>query len=673
TKPQNPAFLLHLAVAQFRSKRIDDAKATLERLLSFHPHDAVAAFHLGLVHEVDADLDAAELAFRHALDLRPQYVEASIRLGLLLQGRGRFGQALLPLLAAWDRQRPQLAEPIARALLETGQFARALEFCDIATRFAPQRGQSWLVRGIALRRLGQAHAAREALARALELGPESALGLCEFGCNARELGRFDEGQRALALAKALAPMWSVPRWLHDLAIPVLPSDRDQVLASLQHYESSITALIGDIESDTPGARTGALDGLERTLPFSLHYLPVDTTAATLRFGDLAAVVVRETADPSLRAATQWIARAHGGRLRVGIVSCELRRHTIMRYFGGWLDGLNAERIDLHVWHLGTVRDEVSDRIAARVGAFHHLPLMPTLELATHIRAAQLDVLVYLEVGMDSRAQVLGSLRLAPAQCAAYGHPVTTGLHEIDWFISGEAMEPDSAQAHYRERLALLPGLGVVPEMPPPPGDGSWLQREQGRPLVLCLQSLFKLVPEFDEAIARIVAATDAQVVLFEFPQALGARYLERLGGVFTRHGLSLQRSVRIVGRKSHADYLGAIAASDLVVDSMGFSGGATSLDALSVATPVVTIEGEFMRGRQTAAMLRMVGVEELIATDVDDYVAIVVGLCADVTRRDEFRSRIAAKAARLFADDRVVPALEQFLFRAAEAAAKRSP
>lgn len=671
-QPESPAFLLHLAVAQFRGRQSQAAKGTLEELLRLHPLDAVAAFHLGLVHELDGDLDAAERDFRRALAVRHDYLEAHLRLGLLLQARGRFEQALGPLLAAWHPQRPQLAEPIARALLETGQFARAIEFCELATHVAPQRGQPWLVRGIALRRLGQARVAQEALARALELGPESALALCEFGCNARELGQFDAGQQALARAVALAPDWSVPRWLHDLAIPVLPENRDQALSALQRYERAVSTLINELDDDTPGVRSGALDGLERTLPFALHYLPADATAATLRFGDLAAAVARAVVDPELLAAPDWVPLAHGGRLRVGVVSCELRRHTIMRYFGAWLERLDRERIDLHVWHLGAVRDEVSDGVAANAVAFHHRPLMPTLELAAQIRAAQLDVLVYLDVGMDSRAQMLGSLRLAPVQCAAYGHPVTTGLHAIDWFLSSAAMEPDGAQAHYRERLECLPGLGVVPERPPPPGDGTWLEREAGRPLLLCLQSLFKLVPDFDEAVARIVAQTDAQIVFFEFPQALSAHYFERLGRVFARHGLSLQRSVRIVGRRSHADYLGAIASCDLVLDSIGFSGGATSLDALSVATPVVTIEGAFMRGRQTAAMLRIVGADALIAENLDGYVAIAVDLCKEPSRRAALRTTIAAGSPRLFSDDRVVPALEQFLFRVAAAASKRS-
>ncbi|MBR0347241.1 MAG: hypothetical protein IJI03_18485, partial [Rudaea sp.] len=117
----------------------------------------------------------------------------------------------------------------------------------------------------------------------------------------------------------------------------------------------------------------------------------------------------------------------------------------------------------------------------------------------------------------------------------------------------------------------------------------------------------------------------------------------------------------IVPRRAYAEYLGAVAAADLVLDSIHFSGGSTSLDVLSLGTPLVTLEGKRMRGRQTAGMLRMLGVEELIAADADAYVELAVGLAADRARRDDLRRRLLAKQDLLFSDARVMPALEAFL------------
>ncbi len=660
---------LQLAVAEFRCGDRHAARANLEHLLAAHPGEASAAFHLGLLDEIDGDDAAAERRFALTLDLQANHAEAAARLGLLLQRQGRFAESSQALLRAWSPQRHELAVPIARAFLESADFARAIEFADLAIAQSPQGAEGWLVRGIALRRTGEPLEAGIALAHANRLAPGNPFILCELGCNARDLGDFARGQNAIASARVAAPGWHVPRWLHALGLPTMPADEAEAHAAVVAWSGGVDGLIADLEADVGDLRRSALDGLERCLPFALHYLPFDTTAATWRYGDLVDTVLRHAVAPGLRSRPDWRALAHGGRLRVGFVSCELREHTVMRYFAAWLEGLDPSAIELHAWHLGSVRDAVSERIAARAAAFRQVPDMPTLELAAEIRACQLDVLVHLEIGMDPRIQILGGLRLAPVQCAAYGHPVGTGLREIDFFLSGDAMEPANAQQHYRERLVRLPGLGVVPSRPPQPGKDSGLSREPGRPLLLCLQSLFKLVPAFDGMLARIVAATDAQVIFFESPAALAPRFLERLGRAFATHRLALDRHVQVVGRRSHADYLGGIAAADLVLDSTGFSGGATSLDALSVGTPIVTLEGEFMRGRQSAAMLRLLGADELVAADADAYVDLAIALCRDEALRDSLRARLRANAARLFADDEVLPALHAFLFDAARSSA----
>lgn len=659
-----PATRLQLAVAEFRGGDLGAARTTLEALVDAHPDDVVAMFHLGLVSESVGDDEAAARWYARTLERAPRHVEAAFRHARLLQRQHRFAESLRVLDPAFDARQPVLAGPIARACLETGDIVRARECAEIAVRHAPN-AEAWLLLGIVLRQCGLAAAAEDALQRAYALAPEHPLLLCELGCNARDLGEFERGQGLLARARERAPDWHVPRWLHDPGLPQLPASEAEIDRALDAWGRGIDALIDDLEANRAGMRRSALDGLARTRPFALHYLPRDTTSASLRFGDLAACVVRHAVEDGLRKPLDWRALDHGGRLRVGFVSCEMRTHTVMRYFAGWLEGLDTDAIEMHAWHLGAIRDATSNRIAARAHAFHHQPLATTQELARHLREARLDVLVHLDVGMDDRPQVLASLRLAPVQCAAYGHPVTTGLHEVDWFLSGEAMEPADARHHYRERLERLPGLGVSFARVSAPPTATALPREQGRPLLLCLQSLFKLVPAFDDMLARIAVASQARIVLFESPRALSPRFLARARAAFERRGIDIDDHVEIVDRRSHDDYLALVAGADLVLDSIHFSGGATSLDALGVGTPVITLDGEFMRGRQTAAMLRLCGVDDLVAATTDAYVDLAIALCRDAPRRAELRTRILQGADALFERTDVLPALEAFLWRVA--------
>ena len=114
----------------------------------------------------------------------------------------------------------------------------------------------------------------------------------------------------------------------------------------------------------------------------------------------------------------------------------------------------------------------------------------------------------------------------------------------------------------------------------------------------------------------------------------------------------------------YPDFLAGIAAATLVLDSPGFSGGATSLDAISMGTPIVTFSGSSARARQTSAMLTVAGAPELIARDADDYVRIAVELCGDEVRREGLRQRLRANSDALFENHEGVSGLERFLIEA---------
>ncbi len=361
----------------------------------------------------------------------------------------------------------------------------------------------------------------------------------------------------------------------------------------------------------------------------------------------------------------WQPRAHGGRVRVGIVSSHLMRHTVSNYFHALLCGLDAQRFEVRVWYSGQLRDDSTDGLAARVAAFEYVD-DDVLTSAGRIRDTQLDVLIYPEIGMDPRHHALASMRLAPVQCVLYGHPATSGLANVDYFISGEVLEPADAERHYRERLVCLPGIGAKPRVPPAPGNGDWYAREaQARPLLLCLQNHLKLEPGFDTVLARVAIATQSRIGFFSRNPSLVRRFRERIEGAFANAGADPARYLAFLPVQSYPDYLAGIACAPLVLDSPWFSGGATSLDALSVGTPVLAFEGTMARGRQTSGMLRVLGVEELIATSADDYVEKATALSADAQRRGALREKILQHKSALFDNAAAVTAFANFVENAA--------
>jgi predicted O-linked N-acetylglucosamine transferase (SPINDLY family) len=103
----------------------------------------------------------------------------------------------------------------------------------------------------------------------------------------------------------------------------------------------------------------------------------------------------------------------------------------------------------------------------------------------------------------------------------------------------------------------------------------------------------------------------------------------------------------------------------VVIDTVRWSGGNTSLDALAAGTPVVTLPGRFMRGRQTAAMLRIIGLGELVAATAEDYVRLAVEAARDRDRNQGLRAAIRAGRGALFERREPIAALEEALLRMA--------
>lgn len=178
-------------------------------------------------------------------------------------------------------------------------------------------------------------------------------------------------------------------------------------------------------------------------------------------------------------------------------------------------------------------------------------------------------------------------------------------------------------------------------------------------LYLFPHSPFKIHPDNDALVARVLAADPGGVlVTFAGQTAEATRAIgERLRATA---GIDAARMV-VLPAMGHHDYLRVNCACDALLDTLHWSGGNTSLDALACGLPMVTLPGALMRGRQTAAMLQMAGVPEQVARDADDYVRIAVRLGTDPVWRSGSSVRLVAGAAAVFDRREPIEALARFL------------
>ena len=644
------------------------AIADLEGVLALAPRDAQACNELGILRADVGETQRALDCFRRAVALEPGYARA------------------------WNN--------VGNAERAAGHAAAAEAACERATTVDPNYALAFANLGALRRDRGDDAGADAALTRALSLDPAQRVALLALAGLRRQQGALDaaitlytrSAQRDpgdanvflqlagtlserddLAAARAaydtaLARDPSMLRALIGaaLTLPMVPGSPAAVAAARAAYAQGLARL----EEELP-ARAGALSA-ERAVDelrwtnFLLAYQGEGDRALQTRYGDLVARVVTERAPELSRPPAR---RGRTGKVRVGFLSAFFRDGTVGRYFERWITDLPRERFEVHLVHLSPDRDDLTTRLAARADVFHACPRWRPAQIAPRVREAALDVLVYPEVGMDSTTFAVASLRLAPRQCAAWGHPVTTGLASLDAFFTCAAMEPDDGDEHYREPLVRLPGLGTryaAPAMPPAAAREDFGLPEDP-PLLLCPQSLFKIHPDNDALFAQVLAAAPrAHLVLFEGRHpALTAAYLARLDGALGAVGLSRAGRVHVLPQCAHADYLRLNALCDVMLDTLHWSGGNTSLDAVAAGLPIVTLPGRFMRGRQSAGMLSLMDVRDTIAPDADAYVRIAARLARERAWRDDISARLAARRDTLFDDPRPIAAWRDALERLA--------
>ncbi len=596
--------------------------------LALDPAHARTWNNLGSALWTTGSLADAAAAFERASEIDPNYAHAFANLGTALRDLGRNADAEQALERAIAINPAQVNALTALAAMRqrNERLADAIKLYALAAKYSPADAEVCV-------QLGRALAEADDLAGARRV--------------------FDEGaRRNPAVLRA--------QMGRQLLLPNVYVDEGDVARARSGYEQGLQ----ELERELPAAAQG-LDGETRLdrlrwSNFLLAYQGDDDLALQKRYATLMTTVLGAQPDPSP-------AHRDGGRLRIGFVSSFFRDGTVGRYFASWITGLDRTRFEVAVYHLHAADDRLIGELRAASDLFRHLPRRTPAQVARTIREDAPDVLVYPELGMDATTFILAALRLAPLQCAGWGHPVTTGHAAIDLYFSSGVMEPEDGDAHYSEKLVRLPGIGTQYRMPVAPQDASRasLGLPQDRTLFLCPQSLFKIHPRDDalfvDVLARIPRAT---LVLFNgLNPYITSRFHTRFERALQAAGIDAAGRVIWLPGMRHDQYLRVNSVCDAMLDTTRWSGGNTSLDAIAAGLPIVTLPGRYMRARQSAGMLKAMGVDALVARDADDYLALAARIAEDGAWRDEQAMALRERRGAIFDDAAPLAAFADAILR----------
>jgi CRISPR-associated protein Csy1 len=645
------------------------AEERFSRVVASMPGWAPGWMALGRVRMDAGRIAQAEVAFRAACGAGPGNARAWNNLGVALERQERFEDAAEAFARAVALDPRYALATLNLARMRDGRDTdAALALAESAVRAEPRLAEAWLLLSdIHRRRLALAHALT-----ALDAGLRFSPGDLRLAAARAEIlahqGSVEESRDAYRALAERFPQSFRAALGANLLLPRVYESEDHLEAARAAYAAGLERLAEGVGRYTFAAPEAAL-AESRWVNFYLAYQGRDDRALQARYGE----VLRHVLEPALPAFFEPRRAPPRSRLRIGFASHFFFNCVVGRYFASWITDLDKSRFEVFVYYSNETMADDTRAIAAAADTFRHVSGEPLATTARAVIGDALDVLVYPELGMHPETFALAALRLAPVQCAAWGHPTTTGLATIDWFITPGDMEPEEGDAHYSERLARLPGLGTryaLPQVDDGPPDRSLLGIGDGRTAYLVPQSLFKIHPENDDLIARVLARdADGVAILFASGvDPLNRAFRERLGRALARRGVAIDERVRFLPFAPHREYLRINRACDLMLDTAHWSGGNTTLDALACALPVVTLPGRLMRGRQSAAMLARIGAPELVGQTPEAFVETAIRVGRSRDERRALSERIARGRGELFDRPEPIRALEAFLVRAAGSA-----
>jgi protein O-GlcNAc transferase len=656
----------NLAHALQQQGQIEGAIAHYQQVLAQRPDVPEIYYNLGNLFQQQNQLEAAITYYQWAVALNPNYVDAYLQLGTSLHTSGQHEKAI----ACYQRAiflNPSLPDAyynLGNVLLDQCRYSEAIVPYKHAAELEPHFLDAYLKRGWALMYLSQFEEAAVCFQQALILNPDHSEAYQKLGLALAHQNKPEEAISCFQKALQLKPDLLGAYWQSQLILPILYDTQEQIPFWRQRFCRGLNNFIQQTALDSSESRKHAFMGLTGgATTFYLGYQGLNDRGVQRKFGNFIHRLVA-TLYPQWASPLPMPPLSKAGKIRVGYLSFHFREHSVARTTLGWLKNCDKQQFETYTYYIGQNVDLITEQFRSCSDGFHHLYGIFEA-VCQQIIADKLHILVFADIGMDPLTTYIAGLRLAPLQCTTWGHPITSGLPTIDYYLSSDLMEPDKAQSHYSETLVRLPNIGVCYEKPSIPklikSRSDFHLREEAV-IYLGGQSLFKYLPQFDYIFAQIAQRVPhAQFVFIAHSiPAITAQFQARLKRTFATFGLNSDDYCVILPIMERPDYFNLNLLSDIFLDTLSWSGCNTTLEAIACGLPVVTCPGKFMRSRHSYGILKMMGVTETIAQSEAEYVEIAIRLGLDAEWRQTIAQKVYQRHNLVYDDKTCVTALESF-------------
>ena len=569
-----------LGVALKDQGLLAQAAASLRQAVQLRPAHALSHDQLGMVLMADGQLEAALASLQAAVRLHPGFAAAQFHLGRVLAELGRWSEAAASYRSALslETSHAEVHARLAVALLQLGEHAQALAAFRQAAAWAPEQAVAHINLGNVLLAQGCLAEAAACHERAVSLAPDLALAHSNLGHALKVIGQADAAVRHLQQALALEPQ-RLP--LHS-----------EVLFARQYQD--------------PGAEQQGV-----------------ALADARRFGAMAADQASPFASwPNLKQRDK--------RLRVGLLSGDLRAHPVAYFIESVLAALAGRSLEVHAYCNHDKLDEVSRRLQAHCQGWRGVAGLDDAALARRIHDDGIDILIDLSGHTNHNRLPVLAWRPAPVQACWLGYCATTGLQAVDAFIADPWIAPCGAETLFTERIWRLPDTFLCftpPTVEAPVTPLPALARGSVR--FGCFNHLAKINDAVVAAWAQALHAVPGGELALQAHALQDPAVCHQVLDRFARHGIDPRRLL-LQAAQSRAEYLAAYGQIDIALDPFPYPGGTTSLEALWMGVPVLTMAGSTALARQGVSIMGNLGLRGWVADDARSYVRLAVQHASDL-------------------------------------------
>jgi protein O-GlcNAc transferase len=628
-----PHFEAHKVLADLLLQQGSSSAAADEyrRALALQPDSAMVYYSLGRALQIQGDPSGAIGAYRRALALDPGLVPAYTNLGAALYAQHEPAEAEKAFreylnLNATDAD---VWNNLGLALAAQGKNEEARVTFRRALQLDPSLSAAHNNLGNVYAAEGDFSAAIPAYERAVALEPDYADAYSNLGNVLAERGRLSDAIAAYDQSIALAP--SVAR---------VNSNRGAALLRQGQHEVAIAAYRQAFALDPEYAEGHS--NLLQAMHYDPELHPETIFAEARRWHRVHAVAL------AARPCTYENSRDPARRVRLGYVSADFRCHPVGWFLAPVFAHHDRKRFEVFCYSGVTHPDDFTEVFRSQADCWRETPGDNDEQLAERIRADVIDILIDLSGHTRGHRLLTFARKPAPIQVTAGGHYGTTGLDAIDYLIADRFHAPAGTGRHFSETLIRMPHDYICYKPPAYAPDASTPpSMQRGYVTFGCYNNLAKLNDKVIALWAKILEHLPTARLRLQTRELNDVPTGERIQAIFAERGVVRER-LQLEGGVPHHELLAAYAEIDIALDPFPYSGGLTTLEALWMGVPVVTLTGQTFCGRHSTSHLNNVGLSELVTDDPETYVATAVGLAQDCKRltalREGLRDQMATSS-----------------------------